>query len=136
VRAGKVRASSTSPPRVHLYSPRLANIAFNSSTAVLCVARAHRAEEALDESAASPHCAAPAAWCLEDRRSATSGVNEGAERAYTRDWPARHGCEVRELEHGYRGDVEVHPRSRSASSTRTRLRSPDSTRTRIPTTGL
>ncbi|KAJ7821061.1 hypothetical protein B0H13DRAFT_374082 [Mycena leptocephala] len=77
-----------------------------------------------------------ARWCLEDRRCATSGVNEGVEHVHPRGRPARRGYEVRELEHGYRRDVEVHLRSRSASSTRTRLPSPDSTRARLPTTRL
>ncbi|KAJ7827717.1 hypothetical protein B0H13DRAFT_2680356 [Mycena leptocephala] len=104
-----------------------------ASTAILCAARIHCAEETLDESAEPRHTHTRAAWCLEDRRCATSGENGGAERAHTRDWSARRGYEVRELEHGCQRDVEVHPRSRSASSTRTRLPSPDSTRARLPT---
>ncbi|KAJ7840235.1 hypothetical protein B0H13DRAFT_151807 [Mycena leptocephala] len=47
-----------------------------------------------------------------------SRENEGAERAHPRDWPARCGYEVRELD---RHDGEVYSRSRSASSTRTRV---------------
>jgi hypothetical protein len=62
----------------------------------------------------------------EDRR-AMSRENEGAERAHPRDWPARCGYEVRELD---RHDGEVYSRSRSASSTRTRVPGPTCTQLR------
>ncbi|KAJ7874593.1 hypothetical protein B0H13DRAFT_1894496 [Mycena leptocephala] len=58
------------------------------------------------------------AWPLYDER--------GEKLAQTRDWHTRRGFEVQELERDYRRNVEVHPRSRSASSTRTRLPSPNS----------
>jgi hypothetical protein len=54
-------------------------------------------------------------------------VNEGAERTHPRDWPARRGYKVRELE----CDVEVSSRSRSHSAPYN-----DSARARLPTTGL
>jgi hypothetical protein len=56
-----------------------------------------------------------------------SRENEGAERAHPRDWPARCGYEVRELD---RHDGEVYSRSRSVSSTRTRVPGPTCTQLR------
>ncbi|KAJ7838136.1 hypothetical protein B0H13DRAFT_2677593 [Mycena leptocephala] len=70
---------------------------WDPGTAVLCAAHAHRAEETLDESTVSPPTPAPDG-ASEDRRCTTRGVNEGAERAHPRDWPACHGYEVWELE--------------------------------------
>ncbi|KAJ7872902.1 hypothetical protein B0H13DRAFT_1026270 [Mycena leptocephala] len=53
---------------------------------------------------------------------------EGTECAHPRDWPARCGYEVRELD---RHDGEVYSRSRSASSTRTRVPGPTCTQLRV-----
>ncbi|KAJ7866297.1 hypothetical protein B0H13DRAFT_1898191 [Mycena leptocephala] len=67
--------------------------------------KAHH-EETLDESAVYRHTRTHTpARCLEDRRCATSGVNEGAEFAHTRDQPAGRGYEVRELERD--GDIRT-----------------------------
>jgi hypothetical protein len=84
----KVRASSTSPPHDPSTLP-FADIAFYRSpfsalrtpTAVL---RRH------SRRAQYRHSAPPAPpGASEDGRCAMSGVNEGAERAHTCDWPAR-----------------------------------------------
>ncbi|KAJ7821798.1 hypothetical protein B0H13DRAFT_2681952 [Mycena leptocephala] len=92
---------------------------FTASTASLRAGRAQGVLRRHDESAVSPHRATRAAWCLEDGRCTTSGLNEGAERAHPRDWPTRRGYEVRELER----DREVSSRSRSHSAPRAYLRS-------------
>jgi hypothetical protein len=76
------------PPLRNPSTLPFADIAFYSSTAVRCAAHAHRAEETLEESAVSPHRPTHAR-CLDGGRCTTSGVNEGAERAHTCDWPAR-----------------------------------------------
>jgi hypothetical protein len=128
------------PPPHHPHSPGLADIYFTARPYSVLLFSASRAPSVLRRRSTRAQYRRTAQHMLpgasEDRRCATSGVNEGAERAHPCDWPARRSYEVRELEHGYRRDVEVHPRSRSASSTRTRLPSLDSTRARLPTTGF
>ncbi|KAJ7909762.1 hypothetical protein B0H13DRAFT_2330017 [Mycena leptocephala] len=101
-----------------------------SSTAILCAAHAHCAEETLDESTPR-HTRQTVPPRMGPVRRAGRTRGEGAKRAHPHDWPARRGYEVRELD---QCDGEAYSCMCVTSPTRTRLLSPGSARARLPMT--